>query len=131
MLIEVKVNGGMYCYICMPTIMFFSSFLLGFTKTNTNEADLNVKYRLGLTCQKACFQTGAQWREIDVCFAILLLLCFLFIFFFYFSKGLLSSFQIVKLRLWLSELYFTFITLPILVEGWIYSLNFERYYAKY
>lgn len=31
-------------------------FLLGFAETNTNEADLNVNYRLGLIHKKACFQ---------------------------------------------------------------------------
>lgn len=63
------------CYLYDNCCGFFPSFLLGFTETNTNEADLNVKYRLGLTCKKACL----QMEEIDDCLAILL---FLFLFFF-------------------------------------------------
>lgn len=35
-------------------VLFPSS--LGFTETNTNEADLNVNYRLDLIHKKACFQ---------------------------------------------------------------------------
>lgn len=53
-------------------VFFFPSFLLGFTEANTNEADLNANYRLGLICKKACFQI----EEIDDCIAILIFFFF-------------------------------------------------------
>lgn len=51
--------GCTVVFVCQ-LFVFFLSFLLGFTKTDTNEADLNLQQSLGLICQKVCFEMEAQ-----------------------------------------------------------------------